>query len=337
MLHIRAQAASLFFLCGILILALQGQRALAATEESIAAFSKFVEAGNYQDANFYLTNNLIAPAEIDTSQLFFSVVMKQFSNDLQKSAGQIDVLYKYLNEIQAIDLNRQVNCGGGYNETSICLFVNNMLTGADRNAINYFVERGMNLNQRVPGIVPSTVPLFLRLGTKYSLDDVNFFVSKGLVLGDELYPISELASYRDRYLYSDQLQMPDNYLSLSDQNFLDLLVVALGTRTDDDDPHQSVRRKNLCDFITYAAPSFTPSFDYLLYILNSVNDFRGANIGQMKRYSNNFFQPFPPSCVSLIQSMAASHSHLDTVISRFAGSEDVDTARWLISIRNNLK
>lgn len=335
MFHIKVKTASLFFLCGVLMLALQGQKATAATEESIAAFSKFVEAGNYQDANFYLSSNLIAPAEIDTSQLFFSVVMKRFSNDLQKNAGQIDVLYKYLSEIAPIDLNRQMRCGE-YNEDSLCLFVNNLLTGADRNAVNYFVERGMNLNQRVPGIVPSTVPLFLRLGVRYSLDDINFMVSKGLVLGDELYPISELASYRDRYLYSDQLQMPDNYLSLSDQNFLDLLVVALGTRTDDDDPHQSVRRKNLCDFITYAAPSFTPSFDYLLYILNSVNDFRGANIGQMKRYSNNFYQPFPPSCVALIQSMAASHSHLDTVISRFAASEDVDTARWLISIRNNL-
>lgn len=309
-----------------------GGAAAQQTDDAVSAFRNFVMTGNYDNANFYLTNKLLEPKDIDTSQLFFDVFMEKYAKDLNANAGRIDNLYNFLNALVPVDLNRQMRCGHS-SENRFCLFANNLFTGARRDAIGYFVDRGLNLNQQVSGIVPPTVPMIMRLGVSYSIDDMNFFVSKGMVLGDELYPVQDLASYSDSGLYNNQLRMPDSYNTLQDQNLLDVLVIALGTRVNYDNAQESAHKKTLCDFITYAAPSFAPSFDYLSYVLETNEDFRGSNIGKTQRASRSIYEIFPASCVALIRNMAASHARIDKVISQFAGKGDVETANWLIGIK----
>lgn len=307
----------------------------AAATENLQAFGNFVKAGDYKNANFYIENKLIDPKGLDTSQIFYDALIASYFKDLNANADKIDSLYGYLNALAPVDLNKKMKCGN--QQENFCLLADDLMSGASTDAVDYFVERGLDLNQRVPGLVPATVPLVIRLGTVYSIDDLNHFVGKGLVLGDETYPINELVNYQDQAVYGssgNSLTMPENYLSLRDQNLLDVLVIALGTRLSGQTPAvESAHREVLCQFIAYAAPSFQPSFDYLSYILDAVPDFRGKAIGTQDQYNRQIYQPFPNSCVSLIEGMAASHAQIDAVVSRFAGSGDVETANWLISIR----
>ena len=329
---LRSGLARVLALAALIASACAGGAVAQQADDTATAFRNFVMSGNYDNANFYLTNKLIEAKDIDTSQLFFDVLMEKYATDLNANAGKIDKLYNFLTALVPIDLNRQMRCGYPGQER-YCMLAGNLLTGARRDAIAYFVERGLDLNRQVAGIVPATVPMILRLGVNYSIDDLNFFVSKGMVLGDELYPVQDLASYLDTGLYNQQLRMPDNYLTLQDQNLLDVLVIALGTRTHGQNFQESAHKKTLCDFIAYAAPSFTPSFDYLSYVLETNEQFRGSNIGKMERESRSIYEPFPASCVTLIRNMAASHARVDKVISQFAGKGDVDTANWLIGIK----
>lgn len=313
------------------------QAGAANAADNLDAFRNFVKAADYKNANFYIDNKLIDPKTLDTSQIFYDALSQSYFTDLNANAAKIDALYTYLNTLNAVDLNRKMTCGNqGQN---FCLLADDLLSGASPAAIDYFTERGLDLNQRVAGLVPATVPLVVRLGTVYSLDDLNHFVGRGLVLGDETYPINELVNYTDNSLYDrkhggNRLTMPDNYLSLRDQNLLDVLVIALGSGSSNQTPAlMSAHRAVLCGFIAYAAPSFTPSFDYLTYILDAVPDFRGKAIGTQAEYNRQIYQPFPNACVAIVEGMAGSHAAIDAVISRFAGAGDVETANWLISIR----
>lgn len=320
---------ALFSLLAILTVSVPSARAADNTE----AFKSFVANGAYDNADFYLKNKLVDPKTLDTSQIFFDVFTGKYARNVTQNAAQIDKLYTYLNAIAPLDLNKTMACQQNSQPAS-CLLVDYLFTGAPRPAIAYFVDRGLDLNKTIPSLAPATVPMALRLGVVYSVTDLNYFVSKGMVLGDELYPIQDLASYRDDFLRGGQLNMPVDYLSMGDLNLLDMLVIALGTQTGAYNAQESLRARNLCEFIAYAAPSFTPSFDYLRYLLQADENFRGKNVGQMQRYGNDIFQPFPTSCVSLIRNMAASHQQLDDVISQFAGAQDIDTANWLISIKS---
>lgn len=318
---------------GLLVLA--GGRAAAA--DNLAAFRSFLANGAYANANYYLKNKLVDAKALDTSQLFYDIFVAKYAGDVTKNAPGIDKLYSYLNAIAPIDLNKTMSCSVD-DQTGICLLVDMLFTGAPRPSIQYFVDRGLDLNKTIPELVPATLPMALRLGVTYSIADLNYFVSKGMVLGDELYPIQTLASYRDQFLSNYQLNMPAEYLSMGDLNMLDMLVIALGSRMSMGYPVESTREKSLCDFIAYAAPSFKPSFDYLLYLLRANENFRGKNIGKMERYSGNvIYPPFPPSCVSLVQKMALNHSQLDAVISQFSDDRDMEIANWLISIKSAAK
>jgi hypothetical protein len=319
--------------------ALAPARAQQPSPDTLTAFSNFIKAGNYDNANFYLTNKLVTAEQVDTSQLFFDAFMEKYSKDLIRHAAQIDTLYNYLHALKPIDLNRKFRCKADYrydydNQIRECLLASNLFTGANRDAITYFVDRGLDLNINVAGFISPTVPLLVRLGAVYSLDDLNYFVSRGMVLGDELYPIQVLSTYRDGQLNNGQLAMPANYSSMRDQNLLDVMVIALASQSNLQPPQEAARRERLCEFIAYAAPSFKPSFDYLEHVIQQVKEFRGANIDKMERYhSGLLYQRFPTPCVSLVRNMATSHARIENVISRFAGEGDVDTANWLITIR----
>lgn len=303
---------------------------VSAQAQGVTAFENFVAEGKYSDANFYLSNGYVTAGDIDTAQLFYNVLMGRYFSDLQRNGRAVEQLYTYLAALAPIDLNRRFTCEAGE-----CLVVNHLMQGTRPNEVAWFVARGLDLNKREPDIIPATVPLMLRLGTVYSLADINWLSSNGMVMGDEDYSIDELTTYRDYFIrdyYRHELTLPANYLNLGNQNFLDLLVVALSSRTQTNDRLESRRRDTLCSFITYAASAYTPSFDYLQHVLTAVPEFRGAMIGQQKRDSNGVYQPFPTTCVSLVQAMAISHARLNEVTDSFANKGDVPTASWLLSL-----
>lgn len=305
---------------------------ISAQAQGVTAFQNFVAEGKYDDANFYLANGYVTAADIDTGQLFYDVLLGRYFSDLQRNGRAVDRLYNYLAALAPIDLNRRFTCRDGAGE---CLLVNRLVQGTRPNEIAWFVARGLDLNRREPDIIPATVPLMLRFGTIYSLADINWFSTNGMILGDEDYSIDELTTYRDSFIrnyYEHQLTLPSNYLNLGNQNFLDLLVVTLTSRPERDDRLESRRRDTLCSFISYAASAYTPSFDYLKHVLGSIPEFRGAMIGKQSQDNNGVYQPFPTACVSLVQAMANSHARLNEVTDSFANQGDVATASWLLSL-----
>lgn len=294
------------------------------------AFEGFVASGDYTKANFYLANGFVTAADLDTSQLFYTVLRQNYMNDLARSTRAIDQLYNYLAALAPIDLNRRFACGSGE-----CLLVNHLLRGARPEQIAWFVARGLDLNKRDPDFIPATVPAMVRFGTAYSLTDINWLSANGMILGDETYSLDELVTYEDNYLRPHpayNLVLPASYLNMGDQNFLDLLVIMLATPVSSSERDESRRHDTLCKFITYAAASYTPSFDYLEHVLNSVPKFRGGRIGEQVRDNAGVYMPFPTSCVTLIQAMAHSHARLNEVMDRFANAGDVETAGWLLTI-----
>lgn len=305
--------------------------AATAQSDSLAAFENFVKKADFESANFYLQNGILKREQIDSGQIFYDATAQRYRGGLEKDLPILQRIYDYLAQINPVDLNRVFLCG--YDHEKRCMIARDLLSGARPAQVAWFIERGLDLNKRVPEIPPATLPLLVRLGSYYSLTELNWFAQNGLVLGDETYPLQELSSYRDDYInYQDQLTIPGNYLNLADQNFLDVLVMVLGSNIGSRAAERSARRAVMCDFIAYAAPSYTPSFDYLGFILNAVEEFRGKNIGRQEKDSRTIYQPFPTSCVTLIESMAKSHARLDSVISSFASNADVETANWLISI-----
>jgi hypothetical protein len=318
------QAVCLF----AILCAFAGSSPSYAQDKAEDAFKNFIKKEDFNNANFYLENKYIDPSKINVSQLFYEVLKEVYFRDLGRNLPKVEMLFNYMSRMAPVDLNRVMDCG-----RSKCLLALDLLAGGGRDTIRYFVERGLDLNRAERGFIPTSMPVLVRLGSVYSVEDMNFLVSNGLVIGDELYPIEQLSNYRDGYLSGDALDMPQNYLELKDQNLLDAAVIALGTEVDENAPRASLRRKTLCEFITYAAQSFQPSFDYLLYLLKVSDTFRGQYVGKTEQSGNSIYQPFPNACVSLIQSMAASHAQLEGVISDFANNKDVQTAQWLISIR----
>lgn len=319
-----------FFRVGAAILscAFLAQPALA--QPGLSAFRGFIAAGEYDDANFYLANGYVTAADLDTSALFYSLLHEQYIDALTRNGRAIDTLYNYLAAIAPIDLNRRFDCNDG----GTCLLVNDLMHGARPAEMAWFVARGLDLNKREADLPAATIPAMIRFGAGYSLADINWMSTNGMVLGDESYPIEELVSYRDGALrsYPYELELPDNYLNLGDQNFLDLLVVLLATDTGANSRSEARRHDTLCSFISYAASAYTPSFDYLEHVLQSVDSFRGSFIGHQVQGDGGVYMPFPTACVSLLQAMAVSHARLNEVMDRFAANGDVETARWLLSL-----
>lgn len=317
-------------LAALLLLSLVTTTARA--NDNLSAFTAFVRAADYQNANFYLANGFVAAADVDSGQMFYTILMDRYAEQLSDSLPAVEQLYTYLSGLGAIDLNRRFACG----DNSECLLVNRLAQGYRTSTIAWFVSRGLDLNRRELDIVPATLPMVTRLGSVYNMNDLNWFVGNGMVLGDETYSIEELLAYRDSAIrntrYDNELIVPENFLNLGNQNFLDVLVISLGSNIRDDGRAMSRRRDMLCSFITYAAGAYTPSFDYLRYLLQTVDEFRGNNIGSQTTGGGGVYAPFPTSCVLLVKAMATSHAQLEQITSEFANQGDVATASWLLSI-----
>lgn len=306
---------------------------VARANENLSAFQAFVASGDYQNANFYLSNGFITAADVDSGQMFYTVLQNSYGGDLTANMRRIDQLYNYLSGLGAMDINRRFACG----DEGVCLVVNWLAHGARTADIAWFVARGLDLNKREPDLVPATLPMIVRLGSVYGMNDLNWFVNNGMVLGDETYSIEELLNYRDGAIYTQAYQrglvVPDNFLNLGAQNFLDVLIINLATEIDANDRAEARRRDVLCSFITYAAAAYTPSFDYLRHVLQAVGEFRGGNIGKQVRSDGSIYAPFPTACVLLVKAMATAHAQLDQITSEFANQGDVATASWLLSIK----
>lgn len=303
------------------------------SNDNLDAFEQFVAVANYADANFYLSNGFIAADDVDSSQLFKTVLVNAYGDNLSANARDIEQLYAYLSGLGPIDLNTPFSCGDGD-----CLLVDWLAHGYRTNEIAWFVSHGLDLNQRLPEFVPATLPMIIRLGGVYGMKELNWFVANGMVLGDETYSIEELLNYRDGnidgYPYQS-LIVPDNFLNLGEQNLLDVLVITLATDMRGNARDQARRRDVLCSFITYAAAAYTPSYDYLRHLLQSVDEFRGKMIGRQVRGDGGVYAPFPTSCVLLVKAMATSHTQLEQITSEFANQGDVPTASWLLSIQQS--
>lgn len=308
-----------------------------AASQHHAAFVKFVENGNYQQANFYLRQGYVSREELDTSQIYFRIIVESLSSDIRLRPDA----YQYLNALKPIDLNRKFQCRQNRRQKyQIPCYLSNLLAhGQKLEVMQFFVQRGLGLNRVSSDMVPATFHIVNRLGKYYSLADTNQLTAMGMVFGDEVY---------DPALLSDQafhrIVLPLDTGSVTAFNFMDALTISLANvnetnraylrRIDLSEGLLSRRDDLMCSFISHSAQKFAPSFDYLTYLLDQRSTFRAANLkARPSRNQSVYFRAFPHSCVQLISALARSFPNLETLVSRFAAEGDVETAQWLLSFQ----
>lgn len=316
------------------------------TEKSdiLISFKGFLSAGDYTSANFYLSNSLVNPADLDTGQIFIDIYFNKQSQVRRNQTinlTEMGTLFNYLGQISPIDLNRSFSCN--QNRDS-CYLLSHLVTGYPVSLFKFFHERGLSLNAVYEGVVPATYGVIDRLGISYNLSDIQLLSSMGMAFGDEVYESVLLAAHGERRSYHYNIsrvsrgtvKMPHNYLSVENLNFLDVLIVALangGGTSNQARPERYLRDDYLCQYVSFAAASFVPSFDYLRYVLENRQAFKATNIGQRVRVGNTSTEAFASSCVALVAGMAQNHGRISEVISYFGANGDVETARWLLSLQ----
>ena len=309
------------------------------TEE---AFVSFLARGDYANANFYLQNSLINPELLDTGQIFYDALHSQYWSRLTSSGQQISNLHAYLTQLKPFDINAEFACG--YDNKQRCTLLHDLVVGTPAGVIGFFADLGLDLNKVFSERPPATYDIVDRLGVSYSIADIQLLSQKGMVFGDEIYDPVNLAALRegdndaiangsDRYSRQAP-QMPHNYLSIQQLNFMDALAIALGNPLrQHQNVESSARDSALCQYITFVAPQMSPSFDYLRFVLGNRETFRASQIGVRKRSGNRTYEPFPAPCVELIAGMTRNHGQLNDVVAVFGARGDVETARWLLSLQ----
>ncbi|SMC47175.1 hypothetical protein [Primorskyibacter flagellatus] len=317
----------------------------AANDESTErAFVEFLTRADYENANFYLQNGLVTPERLDTGAIFYNIIHAAYWQQLTSKTQAITTLHGYLQALKPFDMDQEVTCGQYGNDSQTCVLLHDLVTGAPANVIAVFADLGLDLNKLYPGRPPATYDVIDRLGAQYSISDIQILSQKGMIFGDEPYDPATLAAHREHnntmriqpvrnVAARRPPQMPHNYLSIPQFNFMDALAVALGNPWSSAQVESSARDDALCRYITFLAPQMTPSFDYLRFVLGNKNEFRAAQIGERKRSGNRTYEPFPASCVALIEGMAQNHGNLTDVIALFGARGDVEMARWLLSLQ----
>lgn len=318
--------------------------AFANDAETKAAFSGKLAAKDYASANFYLSSGLIDGSQLETGQIFYDIYRKLYWKGRAGALNEVATLYNYLGRLRPIDLNARYNCHRrDMNDGQKCALLNDIASGMPVAVFAFFAERGMDLNRVYDDLVPATYDIIDRLGTVYSLADIQALSRLGMAFGDEQYSSVRLAALREhRYTYNTDpvvsgaaVDMPNDYLSIPYFNFMDALAIALANKARGaSKARNSLRDSSLCQYIVFAASSFQPSFDYLRFILERRTDFRATKIGVRVRDGNTTAEPFPASCVALMGGMAQNHARLDEVVSYFGAQGDVSTARWLLSLKS---
>lgn len=320
----------------------------AETNSTLNAFVQFLARGDYDNANFYLQNNLVQPENLETSQIFYDILRNSYWQRLEASTTPILTLHGYLSQIREIDINSDFACTNrlGDRENSRCRLLHDLVTGKPARVIGFFADLGLDLNRTFPDRPPATYDVIDRLGHVYTIADIQLLSQKGMIFGDEVYDPVILAAFREydyrsstSYQQQDMTRpaprMPANYLSIQQFNFMDILALALGNPVERRNRpiQESARDDTLCQYITYVASQMSPSFDYLRFILLDRETFRASQIGVRKRQGSATYEPFPASCVALMSGMAQNHGRLNDVIEMFGARGDVDTARWLVSLQ----
>ena len=295
----------------------------------VPAFVEFIKSERYDQANFYILQGYIVPADLNPTQILYEVIRDRYDWNITDNLQPMSALLGYLSGVGPIDPNALVTC----NSNSRCGFGNRLVETAQPLAvIKLFVDMGLDLNVRHPGLTSVDVALITHLGSAYSVQDLNAFAAMGLQFGQTTVSIQDLGGFQYDMFYDGRYIMPSNYTALTNLNLLDMIVMTLGSLYESNQkPTVAAKSEVLCDFAVYAAQSYTPSFDYLDYLLANRRDFRAENVGVVKDDYRAPYIPFPNSCVGLIRSMAASHARLADIMDRFAVSGDLATAEWLIT------
>lgn len=326
-------------------LSLIGAASAFGAAEHVPAFVNVLKEGKYEDANFYVSQGYITVEDIDPSRVLFQVIDQKYRWQILDNMPAIEQLISYLRNFGTFDLNAPITCEV-YGRTNICGVSDRLIsTGQPMHVIEYFVEMGLDLNTRAVGDVPIELKVITRLGTEYSLENLNRLTALGLKIGAQRFSISDvLAVSHSTFEASQRLfTMPGNYASIREFNFLDVLILTVGSLSESQSSNGSAtsggaalasKTDFLCGFALHAAPSYTPSFDYLIYLLRNRSDFRARHIGTSLIRDRIPYMPFPDSCVTLIRAMAGNHARIQDVISAFAADGDIATAEWLIATVN---
>lgn len=313
-------------------------------DQTQTAFVNFLAQGDYNNANFYLQNGLINPETLDTAQVFYDILHTRYWQNLNGPSQPVAVLHDYLSKLKPFDINQEMQCQSNRRQmTSRCTLLNDLAASKSAVTLTFFADLGLDLNKTFPKRTAATFDVINRLGTSFSLADIQMLSGKGMVFGDEVYEPVALASHYEignpvslnrNAAQRRGLQMPDNYLSLNQLNFMDVLIVALGNQQQyGRTPEASARDSLLCQYVTFVAAQMRPSFDYLGFVLSNRETFRAAQIGERQRARNAIYEPFPPACVALVAGMAQNHARINDVMSLFAARGDVETASWLLSLK----
>lgn len=308
-----------------------------AASQHHAAFVRFVESGNYQQANFYLRQGYVSRDELDTSQIYFRIIVESLKSNIRRRPDA----FQYLNALKPIDLNRKFLCREQKHDKyeKPCYLTNLLAHGQKLDTLRFFVERGLGLNAVNSDAIPATFHIVNRLGKHYSLADTNQLTAMGMIFGDEVYDPALLAD-----LDFSRIVLPLDTGSVTAFNFMDVLAISLANVNEDNRLYRrniwfregelSRRDDLMCSFISHSAQKFAPSFDYLTYLLDQRPTFRAANLkARPSKRQNVYFRAFPHSCVQLISALARSFPNLETLVSRFAAEGDVATAQWLLSFQ----
>lgn len=309
-----------------------------------SVFGEFLAKQDYESANFYLSSGLIDGAQLETGQIFYNIYRTVYWKRRAGSLSEVATLYNYLGSLRPIDLNARFKCNSRNNsKEKSCALLNDIASGMPIAVFAFFAERGMDLNRVYDDLIPATYDIIDRLGTVYSLADIQTLSSLGMAFGDEQYSSVQLAAFREagfRYntdpvVRGSAVKMPHDYLSIPYFNFMDALAIALANEASGGSrARNSLRDQSLCQYIVFAASSFQPSFDYLRFVLENRDNFRASKIGVRVRDGNTTADPFPASCIALMGGMAQNHARLDEVVSYFGAQGDVSTARWLLSLKS---
>ncbi len=312
--------------------------------ETKSRFSEFLAKRDYKSANFYLSSGLIDGAQLETGQIFYNIYRSVYWDRRAGSLNEVATLFNYLGSLRPIDLNARYKCNyQNHSDEESCALLNDIASGMPVAVFDFFAQRGMDLNRVYDDLIPATYDIIDRLGTVYSLADIQTLSNLGMAFGDEQYSSVKLAAFREyQYRYNRKpvvrgstVDMPHDYLSIPYFNFMDALAIALANKASGASrARNSLRDQSLCQYIVFAASSFQPSFDYLRFILEKRDDFRATKIGVRVRDGNTTAEPFPASCVALMGGMAQNHARLDEVVSYFGAQGDVSTARWLLSLKS---
>lgn len=314
----------------------------------LQTFQTYVINNDLTNAQFFLQNGLVTAAEIDTGALFLKAL---FANNSRASSTrpldfsnveQVARLHDYLSALAPVDMNGRERCWN--NNTRIterwCGLATTMLAqGVSPQVISFYLQRGLDLAARPEEVASPALALIANLGSRYSMEDLNWFSQNGLQLGSETFPLSHFTRLQAYYELNldDAYKIPEARLDSQPFNFLDALSMTLTSRRQNGH-ERSANQDFLCRYIMFVAGQMPPTFDHFSFLLRNVREFRGANIGSTekassRRFGTFYYEVFPQSCVSMIGAMALSSSELDRMISLFAAEQDMSTAQWLVNLK----